>query len=46
MNLFIFAFPLGHSRQTIEDEPFVKSFRNKFQPYTTLFTIYLTLYYN
>ena len=46
MNLFIFAFSLGHSIQTIEDEPFVKSTKKKLQPYTTLFTIYLTLYNN
>ena len=36
----IYAFSLHHSK-CIKNEPFVKSTRNKFQPYITLFTKYL-----
>ena len=43
MNLLIFASSLVSLRH-IEDEPPVKSIRNKFQPHVTLFTKYLTLY--
>ena len=41
----IYAFSLHHSK-CIKNEPFVKSTRNKFQPYITLFTKYLALYNN
>ena len=43
MNLLIFASSLDSLRR-IKDEPLVKSIKNKFQPYVTLFTKYLTLY--
>ena len=37
MNLLIFASSLSHLR-CIEDEPFIWSTKNKFQPHITLFT--------
>ena len=45
MNLLISTSPLGHLRR-IEDELFIKSIRNKFQPYIIFFTKYLVLYSN
>ena len=43
MNLLIFTFYLGYLKH-IDDEPFVRSTRNKFQLQITLFTKYLALY--
>ena len=45
MDLLKSASSLGHSRY-IEDEPFIKSIRNKFQPQIALLTKYLALYNN
>ena len=41
MNLLISAFYLSHSRH-VEDEPFIRNTRNKFQSHITLFTKYAT----
>ena len=45
MDLHKSAYSLGHSRR-IEDEPFIRSIRNKFQPQIALLTKYLALYNN
>ena len=45
MDLFIYDSSLCHSRH-IDDEAYVKSTRNKFQPHITLFTKYIKLYNN
>ena len=42
MDLFISISSLGYLRW-IEDEPFVRSTKNKFQPHIILFTKYLAL---
>ena len=39
MNLLISTFYLSHSRH-VEDEPFIRNTRNKFQSHITLFTKY------
>ena len=45
MDLLKSASSLGHSR-CIEDDPFIRSIRNKFQPQIALLTKYLALYNN
>ena len=45
MDLLKSASSLGHSR-CIEDEPFIRSIINKFQPQIALLTKYLALYNN
>ena len=42
MNLFISTSYLGYIR-CMEDEPFVRTTKNKFQPHIILFTKYLAL---
>ena len=43
--IYIYITFFGHSR-CIEDEPFVRSTGNKFQPHIILFTKYFVLYNN
>ena len=43
--IYIYISSLGLSK-CIDDELFVRSTRNKFQPHTILFTKYLTFYNN
>ena len=45
MDLLIFTSSLDYLSR-IEDEPFLRSTRNKFQPRVTLFTKYIALYNN